>query len=169
MAGRPTGCRAVSVRSHLWLRRCVKKTGVENAVQIEITPSPLSLEPLLAFVQRRGYGGVVTFTGNVRDYNHGRRVLYLEYDAYRPMAEREMRAIAEEAVRRWDCCIAMAHRIGRLEVGEASVMIAVACAHRAPAFEACRYAIDTLKEAVPIWKKEAWEGGEVWIEGGQDA
>src|SRR2546421_414797 len=93
-----------------------------------------------------------TFAGNVRDHSRGRRVQYLEYDAYVPMAQRKLREIAEEAERRWDCRVAVHHRIGRLEIGEPSVLIAVSSAHRAVAFDACRYVIDTLKLTVPIWK-----------------
>jgi molybdopterin synthase catalytic subunit len=114
-------------------------------------------------------GAVITFSGNVRDNNRGRRVEYLEYDVYRPMAEKQLRKIAEEAVRRWDCRIAIQHRVGRLEIGEPSVLVVVACGHRGEAFDACRYAIDTLKAEVPIWKREVWEGGEAWIEGEKDA
>ena len=114
-------------------------------------------------------GAVVTFSGNVRNHNRGREVDYLEYDAYRPMAERQLRKIGEEAVERWNCRMAIQHRVGRLEVGESSVLVVAACAHRGDAFEACRYAIDTLKERVPIWKREVWKDGEVWIEGERDA
>lgn len=135
----------------------------------EITEEPLDPAPLVRWAEGPEMGAVVTFSGNVRVHNRGRRVEYLEYDAYRPMAEKEMRAIAEEAARRWDCRVAIRHRVGRLEVGEPSVLIVVASAHRAAAFEACRFAIDTLKERVPIWKREVWEGGEVWIEGDRDA
>ena len=85
------------------------------------------------------------------------------------MAERKLREIAEEAERRWECRVAVRHRTGRLEIGEPSVLIAVSCAHRAAAFDACRYVIDTLKQTVPIWKKEVWEDGEVWIEGEGEA
>jgi molybdopterin synthase catalytic subunit len=138
-------------------------------LHVEITDAPLDLDALARVVEAPEMGAVATFTGNVRDHNRGRRVEYLEYDAYRPMAERELHRIAEEAVARWQCRIAIEHRVGRLEIGEASVMVAVSCAHRADAFEACRFAIDTLKERVPIWKKEVWEGGEVWIEGERDA
>ena len=135
----------------------------------EITPEPLTLEPLIAHVERPEAGAVVTFAGNVRDHSRGRRVEYLEYDAYVPMAERKLREIAAEAERRWDCRVAVRHRTGRLEIGEPSVLIAVSAAHRATAFDACRYVIDTLKTTVPIWKKEVWEGGEVWIEGEGEA
>lgn len=141
----------------------------EDRVYVALTREPLALAPLLAFVERPQYGGVVTFTGNVRRDNRGRRVLSLEYDAYVPMAERELRRIALAAAERWGGRVAAVHRLGRLEVGEPSVMIAVACAHRAEAFAACRFVIDTLKQTVPIQKKEVWEGGEVWIEGDHDA
>jgi molybdopterin synthase catalytic subunit len=134
-----------------------------------MTEAPLDPAPLVRFVEAPDMGAVVTFSGNVRDHNRGRRVEYLEYDAYRPMAEKEMQQIAEDAVLRWDCRIAIQHRVGRLEIGEPSVLVVAACAHRGAAFEACRYAIDTLKERVPIWKREVWEGGEVWIEGERDA
>jgi molybdopterin synthase catalytic subunit len=135
----------------------------------EITPEPIALEPLVAHVERPEAGAVVTFAGNVRNHSRGRRVEYLEYDAYVPMAERKLAEIAREAEQRWDCRVAVRHRIGRLEIGEPSVLIAVSSAHRGIAFEACRYVIDTLKVVVPIWKKEVWEGGEVWIEGEGEA
>jgi molybdopterin synthase catalytic subunit len=135
----------------------------------EILSEPLRLESLIAHVERPEAGAVVTFAGNVRNHSRGRRVEYLEYDAYVPMAERKLREIAEDAERRWDCRVAVHHRTGRLEIGEPSVLIAVSCAHRAAAFDACRYVIDTLKQTVPIWKKEVWEDGEVWIEGEGEA
>jgi molybdopterin synthase catalytic subunit len=136
---------------------------------VELTDAPLDPAPLVRRVEAPEMGAVVTFSGNVRNHNRGRQVEYLEYDAYRPMAEKQLRGIAEEAVRRWDCRIAIQHRVGRLEIGEPSVLVVAACAHRGDAFEACRYAIDTLKERVPIWKREVWEGGEAWIEGERDA
>ena len=135
----------------------------------DIVREPIALAPLIAHVERPEAGAVVTFAGNVRNHSRGRRVEYLEYDAYVPMAERKLREIAEEAERRWDCRVAVRHRIGRLEIGEPSVLIAVSCAHRAAAFDACRCVIDTLKQTVPVWKKEVWEGGEVWIEGEGEA
>jgi molybdopterin synthase catalytic subunit len=141
----------------------------QQAISVAIQEEPLDLAPLVAFVERPEAGAVATFSGNVRNHNRGRGVEYLEYDAYRPMAEKKMREIAAEAARRWECRIAMRHRVGRLEIGEASVLVAVSCAHRGDAFDACRFAIDTLKETVPIWKKEVWEGGEVWIEGEGEA
>lgn len=142
---------------------------MSDAVFVEITDAVLDPAELVARVERPEMGAVVTFSGNVRNHNRGREVDYLEYDAYRPMAERQLRKIGEEAVERWSCRIAIQHRLGRLEVGESSVLVVVACAHRGDAFDACRYAIDTLKERVPIWKREVWKDGEVWIEGERDA
>jgi len=138
-------------------------------ILVEITDAPLDPAPLVRFAESDEMGAVVTFSGNVRNHNRGRRVEYLEYDCYRPMAERELRAIADEAVWRWDCRVAVQHRLGRLEIGEPSVLVVAACAHRGDAFAACRYVIDSLKDRVPIWKREVWEGGEVWIEGEGDA
>ncbi len=109
-------------------------------------------------------GAIVTFAGTTRADNAGRVVLRLEYEAYEPMALAEMRKLAREAGERWKIVrIAIAHRVGVVEIGETSVAIAVSAAHRGEAFEACRFAIDRLKEIVPIWKKELFEGGEVWI------
>jgi molybdopterin synthase catalytic subunit len=109
-------------------------------------------------------GAIVTFVGTTRIDNAGRIVLRLEYEAYEPMALAEMRKLAREAGQRWQIVrIAIAHRIGAVEIGETSVAIVVSAAHRGEAFEACRFAIDRLKEVVPIWKKEYFEGGEVWI------
>ncbi len=109
-------------------------------------------------------GAIVTFAGTTREGNAGRRVVKLEYEAYEPMALSEMRKLAREAGERWKIVrIAIAHRVGTVEIGATSVAIAVSAAHRAEAFEACRFAIDRLKEIVPIWKKEYFEGGELWI------
>ena len=111
-------------------------------------------------------GAVSLFVGVVRDNNLGRDVNYLEYDAYPAMATKVMRQIEGEIRERWDVLdIAMHHRIGRLEIGEASVAVAVASAHRGEGIEACHYGIDRLKAIVPIWKKEVWADGEEWIEG----
>jgi molybdopterin synthase catalytic subunit len=132
----------------------------------EITNEPIDAAALVEAVRTDEAGAVAVFYGVVRNHNRGRRVLYLEYDAYPPMAEKKMREIAAEVRQRWPVTgIAMRHRIGRLEIGEASVVIAVASAHRADAIAACHYAIDRLKEIVPIWKKEVFEGGEEWLEG----
>ena len=117
-------------------------------------------------VTMSGDGGVVTFQGVVRDNARGKQVRSLEYDAYIEMAEQQMAQIAAEVEARWeDSTVALVHRIGHLEIGECSVVVAVACPHRGEAFEACRYAIDTLKSTVPIWKKEINADGEEWVEG----
>lgn len=136
---------------------------------IKITREPLDSEAVRELerqVTHPGAGGIVTFQGVVRDNARGKRIRYLEYDAYSEMAEAEMAKIAAEVERRWATDhVALVHRIGRLEIGECSVVVAVACPHRAEAFEACRYAIDTLKTTVPIWKKEVAEDGVEWVEG----
>jgi molybdopterin synthase catalytic subunit len=131
-----------------------------------ITDQPLSAAEVEAAVAHSGAGAIVTFSGVVRSNNLGKNVHYLVYEAYPPMAEKVMAQIGDEIAVQWPGArVAMAHRIGRLEIGEASVVIAVSTPHRADAFVACKYAIDTLKKIVPVWKKEVWEGGEYWIEG----
>ena len=133
---------------------------------IEITAGPLSPEPFLDHVRRDESGAVALFLGVVRDNSHGRRVLYLEYDAYPEMAERKLRELAKEALARWPITdVAIAHRTGRLEIGETSLLVAVSSPHRHDAFAACHHIVNRIKEVVPIWKKEVWEGGEAWIEG----
>ena len=135
-------------------------------MRIEITAAPLAPEPFLQHVRRDESGAVALFLGVVRDNSHGRRVLYLEYDAYPEMAERKLREVAEEALARWPITdVAIAHRTGRLEIGETSLLVAVSSPHRHDAFAACHHIVDRIKEVVPIWKKEVWEGGEAWIEG----
>src|SRR5262245_43836265 len=131
-----------------------------------ITTEPLDVAALIAAVDSSGIGAVATFVGLVRDHNQGRRVLHLEYDAYEPLARRGLERIREEAAERWPAVkLAIHHRIGRMAIGEASVAIVVASPHRADAFAACRYAIERLKQIVPIWKHEYFDGGDVWIEG----
>ena len=133
---------------------------------IQITREPLDRDALIASVTDSGAGGIVVFEGVVRDNARGKQVRYLEYDVYPEMAVQQIREILAEAERRWNVDrVAVAHRIGRLEIGEASVIIVVATPHRAEAFEACRYIIDTLKTTVPIWKKEVAMNGEEWVEG----
>jgi molybdopterin synthase catalytic subunit len=130
----------------------------------EITDQPLSLEPVVNAVKKSSSGAIATFLGVVRERTRGRMVRYLEYDAYREMAVPKMREIADEIRRKWEVDeIAMLHRIGHLQVGEASVAIAVSAPHRHQALAACAYAIDRLKETVPIWKKEVWTDGEEWV------
>ena len=138
----------------------------------EIVSQPIDEQAVAASVADPGAGGVCVFSGVVRDNSRGKRVLYLEYEAYPAMAVKQMQAIADEIRARWQIKqVSMAHRVGRLEIGEASVCIAVSAPHRAEAFEACRYAIDRLKTILPVWKKEVWEGGEYWVgwEGTPDA
>jgi len=132
---------------------------------IRLQAEPIDLAALVSAVRGDGAGAVALFLGTVRDANAGRRVLFLEYEAYEGMAEREMERIANDAVERFGVAsVSIVHRTGRLEIGEASVAVAVASAHRAAALDACRYVIDTLKTRVPIWKREHFEGGAVWIE-----
>ena len=139
---------------------------------LSIGCAPLGLEPLVAAVTAErasppgAEGAAVTFLGFVRNRNKGRSVRYLEYEAYEPLALRAFERIAAEVAERWpDARLALHHRVGRLELGEASVAIAAAAGHRAAAFAACRYAIERVKQIAPIWKREVFEGGEVWIEG----
>jgi molybdopterin synthase catalytic subunit len=117
-------------------------------------------------VARPSAGAVCTFAGVVRDTNLGRAVEHLEYEAYPEMALAGLEALVADVESRWPGArAAVAHRTGRLEIGETSVIVAVSHPHRGPAFEACRFAIDTLKATLPIWKKEVWQGGESWVEG----
>jgi len=130
-----------------------------------VVDRPLSPDAIAEAVDDPGAGGVVIFSGIVRNQTDGRPVKFLEYEAHAPMAEAKMREIGAEIRARWSGVrrVAMLHRIGRLEIGESSVLIAVSASHRGEAFDACRYAIDTLKRTVPVWKKEHFEDGEVWV------
>ena len=131
-----------------------------------MTSEPLDTDALIALVGAGGDGAVVTFAGLVRDHNQGRRVQFLEYEAYEPLAVRALQHIVDEAKQLWPSArVATHHRIGRLEIGEASILIAAASPHRADAFAACRYTIERVKQIVPIWKHEHFEGGDVWLEG----
>jgi molybdopterin synthase catalytic subunit len=130
-----------------------------------VQAEPLSMDALLAEVEGPEFGGIATFTGVVRNQSRGEDIEHLEYEAYEPMAEGEMRKIVSRARERWpEVRIAISHRVGRLEIGDAAVMIAAAAPHRAEAFDACRFAIDALKQSVPIWKKEFAESGAYWVE-----
>jgi len=132
---------------------------------IRLQREPIVTDALIAAVRGDGDGAVALFLGTARDVTEGTRVLFLEYEAYPGMAEREMARIAADALAAFPVSrVAIAHRVGRVEIGEASVGIAVAAPHRAAAMEACRFVIDALKATVPIWKKEHVEGGAVWIE-----
>jgi molybdopterin synthase catalytic subunit len=130
----------------------------------EIQNQPIDPGKLVAAVSHPTAGAVATFIGTTRNHNEGREVTSLEYEAYPEMAIAEMRRIGATARDRWPIVeIAIVHRIGVVPIGEASVAIAVSSSHRDAAFQACRFAIDRLKEVVPIWKKEHFEGGQVWI------
>jgi molybdopterin synthase catalytic subunit/molybdopterin converting factor small subunit len=137
-----------------------------SAATADLVRDPIRVDPLLDAVRHPAAGAVVLFLGTVREHSRGRQVHHLEYEAYEALARREMARIAEHAVQRWGVRIAMVHRVGTLSIGEISVAIAVAAPHRRDAFEAGRFAIDTLKQTVPIWKKEVWSAGSEWI--GQD-
>ncbi len=131
---------------------------------IEITPGPIDVQPVIDSVEKNTNGAVVTFLGTVRDNSEGKRVLYLEYDAYPAMAKKKLAEIAGEIEAKWGIKeVSIVHRTGRLEIGEIAVVIAVGSPHRAEAFRACEYAIDRIKEMVPIWKKEVYEDGSAWI------
>lgn len=133
---------------------------------VQIVRAPIDVAALAAGLRRGEDGAVVVFEGIVRNGSGGRPTLYLEYEAYEAMALEQMRAIAREARQRWPIDqIAIVHRLGRLEIGETSIAIVVTSAHRAPAFDACRHAIDRVKKSVAIWKKEYFADGAVWVEG----
>jgi molybdopterin synthase catalytic subunit len=132
----------------------------------ELVLTPIDLAAVSRHVRADQDGAVVTFDGFVRNESHGRRTLYLEYEAYESMALAKMREIGVQLHFKFPIhSVAIVHRLGRLEIGETSVFIAVSAPHRAPAFDACRFAIDTLKRTVPIWKKEYFEDGAVWADG----
>ena len=136
---------------------------------ITITNEPLCAEAITERVKGAGNGAVVTFLGSTRDSTAERKVLYLEYEAYRPMADNQLARIAGEIRERWGISdVAIAHRLGRLEIGDISLVVAIASPHRKEAFEASAYAIDRIKQIVPIWKKEFFEGGEVWVGSQED-
>jgi molybdopterin synthase catalytic subunit len=142
------------------------------AARFAITTGPLAIEALAAQIageaqgRGEGCGAVCTFLGVVRATHKGRRVRHLEYEAFEPLALKAFGRIGEEAAREWpDALVAIHHRIGRLGVGEASVAIAAASAHRAQAFQVCRYAIERVKQIAPIWKHEYFDDGDAWVEG----
>ena len=133
---------------------------------IRVTPDELNTVEAIRAVGSPAAGAINVFLGVVRDNNLSRKVQYLEYDAYPSMAEKVMRELAEEAKERFglENC-AVLHRTGRLEIGEASLLIAVSCGHRAKSFEAGHWLVDEIKKRVPVWKKEVWEDGAAWVEG----
>jgi molybdopterin synthase catalytic subunit len=133
---------------------------------IQLGRDPIDAEAIVHHVRSDPDGAIVTFDGCVRDNSHGRRTLYLDYESYESMALAKLKEIAAEIHQRFAIDgVAIAHRLGRLQIGETSVFIAVSAPHRAAAFDACRFAIDTLKRTVPIWKKEYFTDGAVWADG----
>ncbi|HXG09902.1 MAG TPA: molybdenum cofactor biosynthesis protein MoaE [Gemmataceae bacterium] len=135
---------------------------------IQLTTEPIDYHALTEQVRRRDCGAVVLFLGTVREVTGGRVTTALDYEAYAGMAEKKMAEVERETRQRWPVGeMAIVHRLGHLDIGEVSVAVAVSCPHRAQAFEACRYAIDRVKEIVPIWKKENWaDGGSAWVHPG---
>lgn len=129
-----------------------------------VTDKRINLQELVDCVTDPEAGAVATFIGTTRNNNEGRKVIALDYEAYPEMAEKELVRLGEEARRKWQICrMAIVHRVGPVQITEPSVMIAVSAAHREAAFAACRFAIEEIKKTVPIWKKEVYEGGEIWI------
>ena len=130
----------------------------------KVTNQAIDLNELVGFVTDPAGGAIAVFIGTTRNHNDGRRVIGLDYDGYPEMAEKELARIGAEAARQWPLCrVAIVHRLGPVQIGEASVIIAVSSPHRDAAFAGSRYAIEEIKKTVPIWKKEVFEGGEVWI------
>ena len=133
---------------------------------VKVTTEPLSIDEAYAAVRRDDCGAVALFVGTVRDHHDGKKVTKISYSAFKEMAEKEFAAIAAEATSRWKLgAVYIAHRIGPLRIGDASVVIAVSSAHRTEAFEGCRHAIEVLKKMAPIWKEEFYETGKAWISG----
>ena len=137
---------------------------MENKISIRLQHEPLDQKACFDFVKEDSCGGIVVFTGTVRDHTQGKSVQRLIFSSYEPMAVKEMQTIAEQVLQNFPVQkVAIHHALGDLGLGEVPVIIAVSSAHRGAAFEACQYAIDTLKETVPIWKKEVFDDGEVWV------
>lgn len=134
-------------------------------VHFRIVNEPIDIRALEANVSPVTNGAILTFIGQARVNSRGRQVSYLEYDAYVPLAEKQIGKIAQDASDRWQVDVAVEHRFGRIELGEASIVICVGAPHRDVVYEASRYLIDTIKEEVPIWKKEVCPDGDFWIEG----
>ncbi|GAA3933757.1 molybdenum cofactor biosynthesis protein MoaE [Hymenobacter algoricola] len=134
-------------------------------MHIHLTDQPIDVAAVLASVQDEGAGAVNTFIGTVRNQSTGRRVVRLDYEAYDAMAVHQMRRVAEQAREKWPMLrqVAVTHRKGRLAIGDVAVVVAVSTPHRADSFAACQFIIDTIKQVVPIWKKEEYEDGSVWV------
>ena len=169
------GSIAMSVNREYAGPECKLKAGDEigllppvsgGVLHAAIVRSPIDTEAVLRGIKQSSDGAAVVFEGVARDNTRGRRTLYLDYEAYEEMALKQLEGLAERALAQFQVRdVALVHRLGRLDIGETSVLIVVASAHRAAAFEACRWLIDTLKRTVPIWKKEYFEDGAVWADG----
>ncbi|WP_312473179.1 molybdenum cofactor biosynthesis protein MoaE [Neobacillus sp.] len=130
----------------------------------EISKEPINIQAVIDKVVQREAGAITTFIGTVRELTHGKKTLFLIYEAYEAMAVKKLEQIGAEIEQRWEgSCVAITHRVGRLDITDVAVVIAVSTPHRADAYEANRYAIERIKEIVPIWKKEHWEDGESWM------
>ncbi|WP_138418570.1 molybdenum cofactor biosynthesis protein MoaE [Aquibacillus sediminis] len=130
----------------------------------DIVDHPIEVEPLIKKVERREAGAITTFIGTVREWTKDKKTVYLEYQAYVPMAKKMLATIGDEIQSKWpNTVVAITHRIGRLDISDVAVVIAVSSPHRKAAYEANEYAIERIKQVVPIWKKEHWEDGESWI------
>lgn len=137
---------------------------MQSKIEIKIVDHPIDINMIDQFTRHDACGGVSLFIGNVRNHTAGKSVRHLEFEAYEPMAIKELKKIAEFMQLAWSTeRIIIHHRVGTLQIGETAVAIGVACPHRKNAIAACTYAIDTLKQTVPIWKKEIFEDGEVWV------
>ena len=130
---------------------------------VYITDNPLNEKDLTKLVSDSGHGAAVVFQGVTRNNTENREVLFLEYEAYIPMAKRTLNQVRTEIIDKWEVKAAIHHRIGKVEIGETSLLVAIGSAHRKAAFDACQYAVDRIKQIVPIWKKEHFVGGEIWI------
>lgn len=141
-------------------RKCQRKM----SKLFEVTDQPISMEAIVKKVERREAGAITTFIGTVREFTKGKRTLYLKYEAYVPMAKKKLAEIGSEIKEKWpDAQVAISHRIGKLDIKDIAVVIAVSTPHRKDAYEANEYAIERIKQIVPIWKKEHWEDGDMWI------
>tara|TARA_Y100000996_G_C22454781_1_gene615401 strand:- start:118 stop:561 length:444 start_codon:yes stop_codon:yes gene_type:complete len=131
---------------------------------VEISESTLDQSTAKKFVNTSSHGACTIFEGVTRDHSDNRKVKFLEYECYNPMAIKKLNEICSEILEKWDVKVAILHRIGKLEIGEVSLIVAIGSPHRKEAIQACEYSVDRIKQIVPIWKKEFFEGGSVWIE-----
>tara|TARA_Y100000817_G_C16556304_1_gene411098 strand:- start:116 stop:559 length:444 start_codon:yes stop_codon:yes gene_type:complete len=134
--------------------------------KINVEISELKLDQSIAknFVSSNSHGACTIFEGVTRDHSDNRKVKFLEYECYKPMAIKKLKQICEEIIEKWDVKVSILHRIGKLEIGEVSLIVATGSPHRKEGIQACEYSVDRIKEIVPIWKKEFFEGGSIWIE-----